>query len=356
MKNSIKILMCGNHKSNKGGMTTVISQILDHDWSEDNIIIKFIPTYYSGKKFLTICYFIYAYIRVLFSYLLFKPNVFYTHMSVRGSFTRTKALHRLSKYFNVPDIVHLHGSEFKDWYNSESASKQEDIKALIEECSSFIVLGKKWKEFVTAIAPKAKVIQVHNCIKIPDATIEQNSRFQFLYLGVLIQRKGVIDLLEAINNLYNQNKIDNCTFAIGGTGPEEETLKKYVEDNKLANIVRFHGWVTGLQKETLLQESSALILPSYNEGLPVSILEAMSYGLPIISTRVGDIEDAVDDTVNGYLFEPGDVNALANAICNVKDPEKWMQLSTASRKKAETEFNIVQFYAELKKAWIGVIE
>lgn len=350
----LKVLMCGNHPSNKGGMTSVIIQILAKKWDEDGIALSFIPTYLPGGKIKTIAFFGISYLRLLGKFIFNRPDVFYTHMSVRGSFTRTKALHRLCKKFGVPDVIHLHGSEFKDWYESESNEKKKEIKTIIEECNAFIVLGQKWEEYVSSIAPAARIHQIHNCIAIPKATVSWKTPFEYLYLGVLIPRKGVIDLLKAIKSLHDRGESENCIFSIGGTGTEEEYLKRYVIENGLDKEVHFLGWITGDEKDRVIMNSNALVLPSYNEGLPVAILEAMSYGLPVISTDVGDITDAVKEDENGYLISPGDVDSLADRLVKVKEEDIWKRLSKDARRIAEEQFDIGQFYKQLEQVWKSV--
>ena len=355
MSNKTRILMCGNHNSNKGGMTTVINQILDKDWRTEKIHIKFIPTYYRGNRFLTIAFFIMGYLRVFFALVIYKPDVFYTHMSVRGSYTRTKALQKLCRQVGTPMVVHLHGSEFEDWYNGESDVKKKEISSFISNCAAFIVLGQKWERFVKEISPSANIRQIHNCISIPASKVFWNDKeVRFLFLGVLIPRKGIIDLLKAVKQLDEQHSIDQCVFDIGGTGPDEEQLRMYVKDNSLSNKVNFLGWVSGNAKNRTIEKSSVFILPSYNEGLPVAILEAMSYGLPVISTHVGDIADAVRDNINGYLIEPGDIDGLKNAILKTIDRDNWDRLSKNSKEIAEKEFDIKQFYRDLISVWKSV--
>lgn len=347
--------MCGNHHSNKGGMTTVINQILEKDWEKEQIQMKFIPTYYRGGKVLTIAFFVLGYVRVFFALFVYKPNVFYTHMSVRGSFARTKALQKLCRRYRTPMVVHLHGSEFEDWYKSESTWKKKEISDFILKCDAFIVLGKKWERFVKSISPSANIKQIHNCISIPVSTVYRNdNEMRFLFLGVLIPRKGVMDLLKAIKQLDDQHAIDQCVFDIGGTGPDEELLKKYVIENSLSSKVNFLGWIAGDRKNKTISQSQVFILPSYNEGLPVAILEAMSYGLPIICTHVGDVAEAVREDVNGYLIEPGDIDGLVNAIIKITDKDTWNRLSQKSKEIILNEFDIHHFYSELISVWKSV--
>ena len=101
-------------------------------------------------------------------------------------------------------------------------------------------------------------------------------------------------------------------FYIGGNG-ETEKLVELINSYSLENIVEFIGWVSKDKKTEYFNKSDGYILPSYNEGLPISILEAMSYELPIISTNVGGIPEIVDSN-NGALIEPGNKKQLKEAI------------------------------------------
>lgn len=104
-----------------------------------------------------------------------------------------------------------------------------------------------------------------------------------------------------------------------------EKAKEYIKQNKLENIAFYQGWISGKNKIELLNRADAYVLPSYNEGLPVSILESMSYHLPIISTNVGGIPEIVKDGVNGFIIEPGNKKmkkAIDNLLFNRELREK----------------------------------
>lgn len=114
----------------------------------------------------------------------------------------------------------------------------------------------------------------------------------------------------------------NFRLLIGGDG-EIEKVQQYIKDNKLDNVAEYIGWVSGEEKIKLLNEVDVFILPSYNEGLPISLLEAMSYNLPIISTTVGGIPEILKNEYNGFLINPGDLIALESAISTlINNPSK----------------------------------
>lgn len=186
----IKVLMIGNHQSVKGGITSVIQQMLSFDWDSVGVEMKFIPTYIEASGIKKIAYFIRAYMNIEKAMRTNKPDIVHIHMSYRGSFYRKYAIHKLCKKYGVPDVIHLHGSEFQKWYSESDDRTKEKIRTLLRESASFIVLGEKWNKAIHNIEPKTKTVVVSNTVSIPNYTTSWNEkRFQFLFLGVLLSEK-----------------------------------------------------------------------------------------------------------------------------------------------------------------------
>ena len=160
--------------------------------------------------------------------------------------------------------------------------------------------------------------------------VDKDCRFTLLFLGRLGKRKGIYDLLDVLKN--NKEKYEGkILLLIGGDG-ETEKVVNYIKQNNLDNIVKFKGWISGRQKILLLNQADTYILPSYNEGLPISVLEAMSYSLPIISTNVGGIPEILKHGVNGYLIHPGNKNEIEESINNlISDKGLREKMGRASR-------------------------
>lgn len=340
-----RVLMIGNDSSVKGGITSVITQMLNFDWGKKNIEMTFIPSYKGGNAIFKSLYFMHAFAKIVCISLWKKPDIVHIHMSYKGSFSRKYVLNKWFSLLNIPVIIHLHGSEFKKWYDSVSSKKQSQIRLLLRECDSTIVLGEKWKEIIKEVESNCKTIVVENSIAIPEYTTKWDSEVcRFLFMGVLIKRKGVHDLIEAVKKIAEHYPEKKYVFEIVGAGEEETSLKALVEKYNLQSYFEFTGWVMGEKKEECYKRSNVMILPSYNEGLPISILEAISYGIPVIATDVGDISSAVHDGENGYLFQPGDVSALTSAILKINDKDKYVKFSRCSKDLAITKFNDRNFF------------
>lgn len=348
-----KVLIIGSDSTVKGGITSVIDSFLNNEWKD--IEVQLLPTYIEGNSMKKINFFI----RSIYIYLkrLMKNDfdIAHVHMSYNGSFYRKLLIIKLSNLFKKKVILHLHGSEFEVFYNKSNNLIRKLIKNLFESCNCVIVLGDKWKQVIKKIAPKANIEVFNNAVKVPDYTVKWNKeKINILFLGVLIKRKGIYDLIEAIRILNSRNivKEKNLNFIIGGTGKEENAIKELIKEHKLEHCVQMVGWVDGEKKENLLKKSQLFVLPSYNEGLPMAILEAMSYGIPIISTDVGSISEVVKDNETGFLIKPGEAESLAKAIIKVINLEEvWKVQSMTCKELIYAKFNEEEYFNEIKKLY-----
>lgn len=345
----MKILMIGSHRSVKGGITSVVNQLLNHDWESD-VEISYVPTFIEGPSLKKIFFFIGGYINILLKVLFSSVDIIYLHMSYNGSFWRKYYVHNMVKLFNKKTIIHLHGSEFKKFYDNSDNRTKIKIKKLFYDCDTVIVLGERWRKIIQDIQPCVHIEVLSNSVSIPTESCQLQEHFQILYLGMLIKRKGVSDLIDAISLLSENNFFEgkNVEIIITGTGAEESILKNKVQQLSLSKYIKFIGWIDNAKKKEILKNTQLLILPSYNEGLPVCILEAMSYGIPVISTNVGSIPEVVIHGVNGEIISPGNKIELASSIQKIIDsPYTWTKYSRNSRTLIEENFNEVEYFRKL---------
>lgn len=246
-----------------------------------------------------------------------KVSIVHCHAAMRGSFWRKSLFAIIGRAFGIPTLFHLHGSEMKSFYANQSRWAQRVISRQLERASRVIVLSESWKAFVLSIAPGSRPIIVPNYVLIPDApTSIRESTITLLFLGLIGPRKGTFDLLEAFAGARARHA--NLRLIIGGNGQTSNAIKM-ARELQIADVVTFAGWVDGPAKTALLETADIYLLPSYNEGLPVSVLEAMAYRLPIITTPVGAIPELITDGVEGRLVSPGDLLALENSICELAE-------------------------------------
>lgn len=351
--NRIHILMLGTSLQVHGGISSVEKQILQHPWPED-MKIELLPTYVDGSRFRQARCFVVAYLALVRRLREKKPlTAVHLHMAYGGSFFRMYAIHRLIKRYGKKDIIHLHGSEFQKFYQESPAVVQKMVHRMFRECNWLLVLGASWENFVRKIVPDVKVCCLHNAVHIPvpgQCARWNPSIFHILYMGVLIPRKNVNELLMAAAYL-KQNPAMKLPFEllIAGQGEEESNLRQMCRALGITDCVRFCGWVDGEEKQWLLSGSQCLVLPSSNEGLPVSVLEAMSYGLPVIATNAGSTGEVLDDRKNGYLLDSHEPEQIAEAIIRISETEQnWNSLSAHARNTILNSYDETHLFKKLE--------
>jgi glycosyltransferase involved in cell wall biosynthesis len=297
--------------ASRGGMRSVVEYyIRDGFVKEHNITL--ICSYVDGGFVLRQFVLIWALVVYIWALITRKVAIVHCHAAMRGSFWRKSLFAIIARAFGIPTLFHLHGSEMKSFYANQSRWVQRMISRQLEQASRVIVLSDSWKAFVLSIAPRSRPIVVPNYVQIPHApTAIRKSTINLLFLGLVGQRKGVFDLLKAFAGARARHP--NLRLVIGGDGQVAEAAKM-ARELQIADAVTFAGWVDGTAKTALLETADIYLLPSHNEGLPVSVLEAMAYRLPVITTPVGGIPELITDGVEGRLVTPGDVFALENTI------------------------------------------
>lgn len=249
-----------------------------------------------------------------------RIKIVHIHTAAGASFQRKIIMAKTARFFEKKVILHMHAADFVEYY--EASPKKDWIISNIKACDKLIVLSPQWHDFFVKIGiDEKRIIVLNNIITPPNPKelAERNERnkvlnpqIRLLFLGWLGKRKGIWDLLDVLL-AHHEELRGRLLLRFGGNEFERE-IEKLIADNYLEDIAKFEGWVTGEKKKQLLEWANCFILPSYNEGLPISILEAMSYGMPIISTPVGGITEVVKDGRNGVVVEPGNKTQIWEAI------------------------------------------
>jgi glycosyltransferase involved in cell wall biosynthesis len=284
-----------------------------------------------------------AFVRLLWMLLSGSVYALHVHSAMKGSFWRKSAYSVLAELFRVPVIFHLHGSETKLFLESLGRIPRWVARYSLERKKAVVVLSDSWAQYIRGFAPRSNIVVLPNYVTVPVTTathahVERARPVTLLFLGAIGHRKGVYDLLPALKAAMDEGA--DVRLLIGGDG-ELERAKAMAQELGIAPSVQFLGWVRGQQKSDLLASTDIYILPSHNEGLPVSILEAMSYGIPVISTRVGGIPELVQHGVDGVLVAAGAVDQIKQAILDLaKDRDLRLEMSRNCRRKIEASYSV----------------
>lgn len=337
LKSYYQALILGPSLGQNGGMATVQNLILAHAPSQ--YTLRHICTHDEGSALHRGIIFIRAIASFLRSLLFKKVDIVHIHVSERGSVLRTVLLTILSFIFHRPVVLHAHGAEFKSFFSKMPGWVQNIISGIFGQCDGFIVLSDFWQNFYISqlgLTPE-RVFTLPNAVELPsEIPCRQNSSpINLVFCGRVGHRKGAFDLLQAFAGLPPHLKA--CArLTVAGDGEIEQG--QFLADRLgLSDHVTFLGWINPSQRDQILANANIFILPSYNEGLPLAILEAMAWGLPPITTPVGGIPEVVVPNQNGLLVAPGNVQQLSKAIRYLlEDAELRLKLGKSARATAES--------------------
>ena len=279
-------------------------------------------------------------------------DLLHIHLSVRGSSYRKAVLARLARILRIPYVIHLHGTDYKEFWESTNPILRSELSRMIAGSARFIVLGDFWARVMRDLQPDfaQKIVVLPNATATAAPRQDTGDRVapQITFLGQLGQRKGSADLLQALSRLQH---LPGWTATLAGDGPIAET-QQLVRQLGLDGRVRVPGWVGTAERTSLLQASDMLVLPSYAENLPMVILEAFAHGVPVISTPVGAIPEVVVPERNGLLIKPGDVTGLASAIERLLiDASLRQRMADAARRDHAEKYEMNNYLRRLLDLW-----
>ena len=319
-----KVLTVGaQHQNHRGGIGGVLAVYAKHI-RPFNYIATFRPC---KHKIAYVPYFALKYAWFAGT-LLFDRNIEIVHIhgSADGSFVRKYLLFLMAKkLFRRKIVYHIHAGRYIRFYQKSHPILKRCIRQFVEGSDLVICLSEEWRRQFNQAFSNVNIRVLGNVVEPftgnqTVTTRPEGQPLNVLFLGLIGDNKGIFDILAMLGK-HRAELAGKLRLTIGGNG-EVERLQQAIKYHGIESMVSFVGWVTGQQKQRLLCESDVYLLPSYSEGLPVSILEAMSAGLAILSTPVGGIPEIVTDGLNGYLVEPGDQETFyMRILAFITDPE-----------------------------------
>lgn len=344
-------VMVGTRFDTMGGISSVVNVYRTAGFFE-RMKVRYLASHCDGGAAKKLWVMVSSLAQFFLFLCLRKVSVVHVHMSSRASFWRKSIFLLLAGAFRVPRIIHLHGSEFAIFYEKECSSLARNfVRFVFDSAESVVVLSQTWKEWVSSVSRNQNVVCVYNPVLVPESdpvAVEANS--SILFMGRLGRRKGTYDLVRAVAKINQPFRL-----VLAGDGDLEE-VRELVDELGISDKVEVTGWVRGDQKEALLKRACLYVLPSYNEGLPMGILEAMAQGLPIVSTPIGGIPEAVDQGVEGFLTQPGDVDALARALEELmSNSELRRQIGAAARARIRSTFSADHVLPQLERIYVELV-
>lgn len=305
----------------KGGMTSVARNYIDHV-KGDNYEIRYIPDYITASKPIQIAYFIYRYYQIFFLLAFGHYDIVHLHTTEKGSTFRKCLISYLARMLNITYIIHLH-LEYRPFYESLPNLGKRIVRKFFQRSAYNIMLTDDMAKCIKEIAPGTEICVLPNGVEVPEENNYNPKAKNVLFLGCLCDRKGIWDMLKCIKRLDSILN-NNVKFMLCGDG-EVEKVRAEIDSLGIAHRIGHIGWVNDDEKKEIFRDTAINILLSYQEGLPMSILETMAYGIPNISTNISGIPSIIHDGENGMLINPGDVEALADRITKLMSNDKLRQ-------------------------------
>lgn len=347
--------MVGDNVDGPGGIASVVRTYAEGGLFDDNSV-RYLTNYDGAGAQRQIAVMARIFGQLLSLFLNHRPRLVHIHSASRGSYWRAAAIGELARAFKRQYAIHIHSGEFPDFYTNECGPVGRWwVRRTLARAATVICLSAGWKSAVHAIAPTASLSVLENPVHVPAALADKADVAQtVLFLGRLRQKKGIFDLLEAIPIVLAS--CPGLRFVLAGDEGEEE-VRKRAKHLGIENAIELPGWVDGARKLAVQRRSDIFVLPSYFEGLPLGILEAMALGIAVVGTKVGGIPELVRSGVDGVLVAPGDVKGLADAIIGLAtDPNRRQALRHAAYLNVKTNYRtdvVLQRLNEIYKQYDG---
>lgn len=331
-----KVVMVGPALEMQGGIAAVANSLIDGGIG-DVCDLEYLATACKGSPIKKVLKYLSG--LAVFRQSVKTVDIVHIHVSVRGSFRRKYEIARKAKAAGKKLVLHEHSGEFAEKFEAGNAAYCERVREFFGWADRVIVLSNQWRDyFASHICDMSKIVVIHNAVTIPSVVSHPSDHQSVLFLGRLGACKSPDVILYAAKDL--QVRFPEVRYRFAGDG-DIDTYRNLADELGVADQCDFVGWVNGKEKEQLILESGIFCLPSRHEGMPMSLLEMMAYGLPSVVTPVGGIPEVIDDGKNGYFIPVGNSKALAECLAHLlASPETRARVGVAARNTVVQCFDV----------------
>src|ERR1700730_11016308 len=300
-----------------------------------------------------IFYFIGAAFKLLAARVSSTPCVIHANVAGRGSTVRKVVLLAFAHAIGLRYLLHVHDYNYAEEYARRGALMKRIIAMTFRRAAKVLTLGTRDTEALAQLLrlPRQQMVMLHNAV--PDPVSQgANKRSakgvcHILFLGDLSARKGVPELLRALAGPGLLARRWYATLAGGGAIRD---FRRLAQDLGIGDRVDFPGWLDSSRVQALCADADILVLPSHAEGLAMAVLEGLANGLAVVTTPVGAHPEVIEPGVSGIMVDPGNVEALSDALVRVIDDEALRQrLGTGARRRFLEKFDIGSYAVRLRQ-------
>jgi glycosyltransferase involved in cell wall biosynthesis len=334
------VLMVGTDLSGRGGVRAVVQGYIEGGLF-DEIDCAYVATHRYGSHWSKLTAALSGWLKTAVRLRTLDAPLVHAHISPGASFWRKSVVCALARLAHRPYLLHVHGGEWEKFCQECSPAARGFVRATFAEATLVIALSEEWRAILQRVFPQARIEVVTNAVSLPaldDLHRLDDRQPTLLFLGDVARYKGVFDLARAFARVAN--RFPRSRLVLGGTGAIAQ-VRRLAGELELPDRIECPGWLPSQRKRAELAGATMFVLPSYMEGMPMALLEAMSWGLPVLATAVGGIPEIVTHEVNGILVPPGDIEALAAAITRLMSDSRLRQrLGAAARATIAARFSL----------------
>ncbi len=299
----------------------------------------------------------------LFATILFR-QVALVHINTSlntRAYWRDLAYLFIAKLLRARVVYQVHGGKLPHDFCAGKAMLTRFLRWTLRLPDLVLVLAQVELDAYRIFVPEQNLVRLPNGIdtrpyaRVPTVRTRAEYPLRLVYIGRLDRDKGLYEALQGLR-LACELGVD-ARLIVAGRGPEEGRLRRYAQALGIAARAAFIGPVFGDEKVKILATADLMILPSYAEGLPYALLEAMAAGIPVIATPVGAIPDVVTSNTHGLLVPPRDGRAIAQALVKLNgDREQLSWMSRACRRRIQAAYSIDRLAAELSMHYAALVD
>jgi glycosyltransferase involved in cell wall biosynthesis len=348
------VVVTGPDRSAISGVSTHVNLLLDSPLAEEYELVHF----RAGSQGLDESA-LGRWLRLLASPFTLFATIVFRHASVVHINTSMvpKAYWRdvlyllVAKLLRARVIWQVHGGKLPQRFFPEGSIRSAWLRWTLSLPDLVVLLARVEDAAYRRFVPSQDIAVLPNAIdygpfqRVPTVRSRDEYPLRLVFVGRLDREKGLYETLQGLR-LAHELGVD-ARLTVAGEGPEEGRLKRYAQALGIASRVSFVGGVFGAEKVDLFAQAEVFVLPSYSEGLPYALLEAMAAGIPVVATPVGAIPDVISHGTHGYLVPARDGKSIAEAIAalgNHRDQLTWM--SRACRRRIRAAYGIDRLAAE----------
>lgn len=306
-----RILYLGTSPEGKGGMATVMRFYRDIAGGQ----FHFICVHSFENKFCQFLRAIKAFLFLLYYCICTPIKIVHIQTASYNSFYRDSLYLLFAKFLGKRIILHLHGGEFEVFYRQAPRY----CTFICRKADCLVAVSKYFMHIFEELKLNSNITYLYNPIHLPcidngkkDINSQSRDKLNITFLGTINKQKGVFDMINCMF-AYRDFLSTRVHLHLAGVG-DQDKLNTLIRQYDMEDWVTYHGWLDLDAKQKLFIKTDIYLQPSYFESLGIAILEAMSYGIPIIATRVGGIPELVHHEDNGFLIDPVDIDQLFSAI------------------------------------------